>query len=154
MKPLSILILALPLSVSAQVYKCETADGVEFTDRPCAGAEVVELEANSSGLGRDRWELQQALAYLDNKKSQRAQRQYRETNRSRRDHELAIPGNEIGVLWARKADAKDNLAGATYVAGLDSQIAALRKAHADVINTRGDQIMQIEMEARRNGPDK
>lgn len=51
MRWLLFLLALLAGSVQAQIYRCETADGVEFSDEPCGkSAQVVQLEESTSGI--------------------------------------------------------------------------------------------------------
>ena len=47
----ALILLAAPLAVSAQIYRCETEEGVVFSDRECGPAtEIVEIEDETSGI--------------------------------------------------------------------------------------------------------
>lgn len=51
MRWLPLLLAVLTSSVQAQIYRCETSGGIEFSDEPCGkSAEVVQLEESTSGI--------------------------------------------------------------------------------------------------------
>lgn len=144
MRTLCILLAAAPLAAGAEVYKCETERGIEFTDRPCEGAEVVELEDEQAGLGMTQLESLQAQVRVEEGRLQRARAARARQIAAVRNAELAEFDAEIKRLEQQKSLANNNLAGATYAAGLDQQIAALRQAQGQIIATRGDQIVRGE----------
>jgi hypothetical protein len=48
---LAFLLLAMAPLAAAQIYRCETGDGVVFSDRECGpAAEIVEIEDATSGV--------------------------------------------------------------------------------------------------------
>lgn len=62
----------LASAVQAQIYRCDTSEGVEFSDEPCGkSAEVVQLEENTSGISGGPPEA--VRKDLAEKKAQRAQ---------------------------------------------------------------------------------
>lgn len=122
--------LLLPVLAQAQVYRCEGPEGPVFAGRPCADdAQALQLDNDSQGIGGlDNRSLQLELA---------AKRQAREQRRqvarlyAQRDAELRRSNTEIARLRAAQGRAQNNLAGATYAAGLDQQIAALQLARVN-----------------------
>ena len=67
-----ILVLFFPLAVSAQIYRCETPQGIVFSDKECGSeASVVELAEESHGLGGGPSE--EVREYLEQKRQERAE---------------------------------------------------------------------------------
>jgi hypothetical protein len=72
MKWIPAMLLALATAAQAQIYRCETADGVEFSDEPCGkDATVVHLEEATSGISGGPPEV--VRQQLADKKAQRAE---------------------------------------------------------------------------------
>lgn len=132
-----ILMAFVPTSI-AQIYKCETPDGPVFSDLECSSeAQLIELE-DSSGLG-----VAVSQAERDAIVSNREQRdQQSAINRLniQKNKALAKIDLQIRALTEQKQQANNNLAGATYSAGIDQQIAALRSARATTEASYQEQI--------------
>lgn len=141
------LLAVLPAISFAQVYKCETADGIVFSDQKCAtDAEEVALESETGGLGvapsnEERVELLEKR--LDREEQRYVGRLYEKRNR-----ELKSIDAQIAALRRDKARANNNLAGATYASGIDQQIAALQQSRTQVQATYRNLITQAELDDR------
>jgi hypothetical protein len=65
------LLLAVP-TAQAQIFRCETPEGVVFSDRPCDdAAEIVELEGESQGVSGGPPE--EVRDYLAERRTERAE---------------------------------------------------------------------------------
>lgn len=141
-----ILLCLVPAIAGAQVYKCETPSGVVFTDRECDG-EIVALADESAGLGGQVPDA--VLADLERKRADRSRRRFAGRLYDWRDDEVAAIDRQISNLERDKARANNNLAGATYAAGLDAQIAALQSARRETINSTQDQVVRVIRDSDR-----
>lgn len=66
------LLLMTALEAQAQIYRCETAEGLVYSDQRCsAEASEVQLAEDSQGLGGGPSE--EVRAYLDQKRQERAE---------------------------------------------------------------------------------
>lgn len=133
--------------VSAQIYKCESPNGIVFSDQPCSPkAEVVEVEDTNGGLGVPVSQAEQDV--IVNNRANR-DRQY-SLNRisGQKNRALAEIDRQISALNKQKRQANNNLAGATYSAGIDQQIAALRSARATTETSYQQQINQAVLNER------
>lgn len=144
MKALALFLIAVPLCVSAEIYKCETPQGVVFTDKPCDGGSVVEIQ-DSGGIGLTRAESARVEADLAAHQRRIQAEQYRNSLVARRDSEAAAIDSQIADLRRRQALANNNLAGATYRAGIDQQIAALQQSRAQVVTTYDRQMVNADL---------
>lgn len=71
MKWLLVTMLLFIASAEAQIFRCETQQGLVFSDTPCsAEAEIVDVESDSSGITAGTSD--EVLAQLAQKKEQRA----------------------------------------------------------------------------------
>ncbi len=131
--------------VSAQVYKCDGPDGPVFSDVQC-GPTASELDMNdslqTSGLGVP--VTAETQNNLTKAKNRRQRGHYINRISDRRDQDIAVIDAQIAVLNRQKGNANNNLAGATYAAGIDQQLAALREARANVVANYRAQVMQVE----------
>lgn len=144
MKPAVILAL-LPLTAGAQVYKCETPQGVVFSDRECGDkAEVVEVKDTSGGVGVPLSD--ELLNDLQVKKAERAQRRYIDSLYDERDKQIAQIDRQIAALKRERATANNNLAGATYMAGIDKRLGDLHSARANVAASYQATIVDAQLE--------
>lgn len=143
MKRLILIALLFPALAAAQVYKCEGPDGPIYSQRECEpGAAKVTLPDPSAGLGGQ--VSRQTQIDLAQKKLYREQDRYRGRLYDRRDRDLATIDSQIGALNSKKSLANNNLAGATYAAGIDTQIAALRASRSNVVTSYREQITKTE----------
>lgn len=141
---LTLIFMALaPCLAAAKVYKCEGPDGLEFSDKECGdNAAIVELEEDSGGLGGA--VSNQTKVELQEKRLGREEDRYIGRLRKQRDNELAAIDSQIRELNRQKTRANNNLAGATYAAGIDQQIAALRASRGQVASSYREQITRAE----------
>lgn len=144
---LGFLLLMLASPVIAEVYKCDGPNGPVFSDVKC-GPAASELDLadslKTSGLGVPvTAETQTNLAEA---KSRRQRGFYINRINERRASDVAVIDAQIAALNRQKGTANNNLAGATYGAGIDQQLAALRQARASVIADYRLQVMQVERE--------
>lgn len=120
--------LAAP-AYASDIYRCAGDEGLVFSDRPCAeNAERIMLNEASSGIIAAN---RSVVATLNSKRQQRQQQRYLGRLLVERDHHLKRLDQNMVRLTRAKQRANNNLAGATYAAGLDQQIAALHRARAD-----------------------
>lgn len=142
MKALLIIIALCPLTAAAEIYRCETPDGPVYSDRVC-GEEAIEVQVEetsgldaSVGLG-----VQVDLAEA---RLQRERQKYVNRIVKHRNAETGAIDAQIQALASQKARANNNLAGATYGAGIDQQMAALRAARAETQSTYQELITRAE----------
>lgn len=131
----------------AQVYQCDGPDGPVFSDVTC-GPSASELDMTdtlkTSGLGVP--VTAETQADLTEAKNRRQRGRYINRINQRRDNDIAVIDAQIAVLNQQKGNANNNLAGATYAAGIDQQLAALRQARANVMANYRSQVMRVETE--------
>lgn len=142
------LALVLPVAAGAQeVFKCKGADGsVTFSQHPCGdGAEAVQIrtyEPSAEERARAAARARPSALSLDGDLRiclDRAQR-------------VAAPVfRQIEANWARirqlehrSRQAANNLAGATWEAGLRQEIASLHQANATLQTSADEQVRQAE----------
>lgn len=146
---ISLLIFALLLlsPAVAEIYKCDGPDGPIFSDVKC-GPAASELDLSdslqTSGLGVP--VTAAAQTSLAEAKSRRQRGHYINRINDRRNADIAVIDAQIAALNRQKGNANNNLAGATYAAGIDQQLAALREARANVVANYRSQVMQVERE--------
>jgi len=133
MRLLFVFLLLLPALATAEVYKCDGPNGPVFSDVKCgSNAEQIDVSdaLSTSGLG-----VAVSMEERNNLMRARNERQHAYSiNRmnQQRDQDLASIDRQISALNNQKSYANNNLAGATYAAGIDSQIGALRASRAMV----------------------
>lgn len=104
-------------SAQAQIYRCDTATGVEFSEEPCGeSAEVVQLEESTSGINGGPPE--EVVEELAEKKAQRAEdREKRLEAAARAPRYLPNPSPQVivqqqgyypGYLWGPNRPHKPN----------------------------------------------
>jgi hypothetical protein len=142
--------------VHAELYKCEVNGRIEFSDRPCrrTAGETVELHYHTPDAavsGAAVRELADTQAELDlSLERRRLERQIRTAEqriralRAERDRELA-------ALRERKAQAANNLAGATWEQSISQEMAAVAQRYGDDIAVRQDDIGRMRDQLRALG---
>ena len=137
--------LLWPAAATAQVYRCKGASGeTVFSQAPCGGdAQEVKVRASRAATAVD-GEAPRAVAGPDLSDGPIAERvclQNREAPIIRSSNQrLADYQRQISGLNSRIAQANNNLAGATWEAGLRSEIAGLQQAAA---SERASQATQL-----------
>ena len=148
MRILLAIALLLPALATAEVYKCDGPDGPVFSDVACgSGAEQIDVgdALATSGLGVPvSMEVRNDLMRARNA---RQRGYYINRVNDRRDRDLAEIDKQIAALNYKKSLANNNLAGATYAAGIDQQIAALRGSRALVQDSYRQRTIEGEIGA-------
>lgn len=143
----ALLSLFFSTTCMAQVYKCDGPDGPVFSDVAC-GPTASELDLTdslkTSGLGVP--VTAETQNNLTEAKNRRQRGHYINRINERHDNDIAVIDAQIATLNRQKSNANNNLAGATYGAGIDQQLAALREARANVIANYRSQVIQVERE--------
>lgn len=151
-----------PLASAQQVYRCKTAAGTTYSQQPCGGnAEEVSVRSSSTpsapSADRNRAAIQQSTAMSGIA--------IRERNcLANGEAEVLRPSNariaqlerQIAELNATRARANNNLAGATWEAGIRTQIAGLQQSVSAERTASASQITAVRQrcaDARRSAED-
>lgn len=137
-------ILFVPGLALGEVYRCDTPQGVVFSDMECQGAEVVEIADHSAGLGVS--VPHDVRADLEVKRLERERRRYAARLYNERDQQIEEIDSQMAVLRRERATAANNLAGATYAAGIDARLGELQRARAGVAASYRDTITAASLD--------
>lgn len=132
MRLIAVLIpLIFSATVSAEVYKCTDPQGkTVFSDRPCGDdAETVDVKVHSSGISHGpQGDFQKVSDDIERRKLERKIDRLEDEIDAMED----ARANKLAQLRAKKNQANNNLAGATW----EQSIATEMRAITDDFNAR------------------
>lgn len=150
MKVLLILLLLMPALAQASVYRC-VIDGVTtFSQTPCAeDAEKIEVKPVQPATEQGADATQSAREHLDQVSVDVRKRNINIQIRRLEDRRRGLQRQrdaELDRLKAQQGTARNNLAGATYHAGLAQEMRAVNERYTADINSLQTEIDQLRQE--------
>lgn len=160
------LLLASTATVAQETYKCKTAGGPVYQDRPCAGVRyapevppVARPISAAPAAAAPQSDLERSKAYLASREKERQasdkERRVHELNEEILRQEESIAASrtamdaEIAFLHQRKGTANNNLAGATFEQSVSTEMQAVVSRYNGEISHKQDRVKQLRDEIAR-----
>lgn len=158
--------LASTAAVSQETYKCKTAGGYVYQDRPCAGVryapptaavspvpapdtpKVVVPSAQAAPVAAQS-DMERRRAYLATREKERRVADLKERIAHTEEAIAAdqrARDSEIAYLQARSGNAKNNLAGATLEHAMAAEMQSVNARYATDISVKQDNLKRLRDE--------